>query len=155
MFVHSKNVKCTKCQSSEPEEFTASKSPRFLNPRSARAFDPPSWLLRRNPKKQLRTLVTLVTLVDLLKKTRHRFAPEAPEVQEKALEIVSSDRDAPNVFQWICLSASPQGLSSTQRPGNIETHTEAFRKKICKFCQAHTHHLARQWHLWRPTRCPR
>ena len=48
----------------------------------------------------------------------------------KALEIVSSDRDAPNVFQWICLSASPQGgLSSTQRPGNIETHTEAFGKK--------------------------
>lgn len=122
-------------QSSEPEEFTASKSPRFLNPRSARV-DPPSWLLKEKSKKTVKdTPKDTCDSVRFSEKTRHRFAPEAPEVQEKALEIVSSDRDAPNVFQWICLSASPQGgLSSTQRPGNIETHTEAFGKKICKFC---------------------
>lgn len=142
--------------SNSPEEFTASKSPRFLNPRRAprRAFDPPSWLLRRNLIRQC-AKDTCDSVRFSQKKRDIEESPEAPEVQEKALEIVSSDRDAPNVFQWICLSASPQGLSSTQRPGNIETHTEAFRKKICKFCQAHTHHLARQWHLWRPTRCPR
>ena len=76
----------------------------------------------------------LVTYWKYSKKTRHQRI-ETPEVLSKALEIVSSDRDAPNVFQWICLSASPQGgNSSTQRPGNIETHTEAFRKNICKFC---------------------